>query len=379
MTVNKNIVLVRQRFSAFGGAERFLDQALESLRQQGAELSIVTRSWQGGQATASGVVCNPFFIGRLWRDAGFVWQVCRLLSSWQGVLVQSHERLPCCDIYRAGDGVHAVWLQQRARVVSPLQRLFDRYAPYHLYTRLMERRLYHSPRLKAVICNSAMVKREIQQMFGVAEERLHVIYNGVDTARFHPSLREQHRQAVRDQWHIPAEAMLFLFLGSGYQRKGLSQAMAALAQQSQPSWLLVVGHDRKQQDYERQALRLGLADRVRFAGSQADAAPFYGAADAFVLPSLYDPFANAVLEAMAAGLPVMTSTSCGAVDLIVDGDNGYLLDALDETALALAMTRLQQIELRRCMGERARQTVLPLTFANMAERLLHLYNEVLSA
>ncbi|MBF0308240.1 MAG: glycosyltransferase family 4 protein [Magnetococcales bacterium] len=378
MSVNKSIVLVRQRFSAFGGAERFLDRALESLRRQGAQVSIVARSWDGGSAAVNGVVCNPFFLGRLWRDAGFAWGVCRLLSSRDGVLVQSHERLPCCDIYRAGDGVHAVWLEQRGRVVSGLRRFLDRYSPYHAYTRFMEGRLYRSPRLKAVICNSAMVKEEIQENYGVDESLLHVIYNGVDSEAFHPDLKVRHREALRREWKIPEEAVLFLFLGSGYQRKGLAQVLTALARQTDEAWLMVVGQEKSLRRYKRMAARLGLKDRVRFAGAQPDVGPFYGAADAFVLPSLYDPFANAVLEAMACGLPVITSRKCGAVDLIADGENGYLVDALDETALALAMTRLHDGALREKMGRKSRETVLPLSFAAMGEKLLALYEELLS-
>jgi UDP-glucose:(heptosyl)LPS alpha-1,3-glucosyltransferase len=116
--------------------------------------------------------------------------VRRLIAERRFGLVQSHERIPGCDIYRAGDGVHATWLELRGK---PL----DRFAPWHRYTLAAEAEMFGHPDLRAVICNSRMVRDDIARRFGLADDKLQVIYNGVDLDSFHPRLREEQGRALR--------------------------------------------------------------------------------------------------------------------------------------------------------------------------------------
>ena len=369
-----HLALVRQRYTDFGGAERFVANAVEALRQEGAQLTLVTRQWkQGGGGQA--LICDPFHIGSLWRDWSFARCVCNTLKKHSFDLVQSHERIACCDIYRAGDGVHREWLKQRRRSMGLLGRIGIALNPYHHYVMAAERSLFDSPRLKAVICNSRMVKDEIRRYFGTPENKLHVIYSGVDTAAFHPGLKTLHRESVRAQYMIPIEAPLFLFVGSGFERKGVGTLLAAFARLPGAPYLMVVGKDKHQDQFQRMAIRMKIQDRIRFTGGQADTKPYYGAADAFVLPTRYDPFPNAALEAFASGLPVITSTKSGAAELIENGKNGYVCDALDERCLAHAMAAA----LGPGQAERqaaARATVEALDIRATTPQLLQLYLEL---
>src|SRR6185369_6067516 len=102
--------------------------------------------------------------------------------------------------------------------------------------------------------------------------------------------------------------------------------------------------------YARMAATLGVADRVVFAGPQVDAKPFFGAADAFVLPTRYDPLPNAALEAMACGLPVVTSTKSGAAELVARHDAGFVCDARDVAALGGHLRALTDPALRARLG-----------------------------
>ncbi len=371
------IALIRQRYTAYGGAERFLQRAMAGLGEQGVDITILAREWEGGEPSAL-VRCAPFHLGRLWRDWGFRRCVCRHLRSGGYDLVQSHERVPCCDLYRAGDGLHRVWLQQKARVLGPAARLWQILSPYHHYVRAAERRLFESPRLRAVICNSRMVKEELLEHFAIPAERIHVIYSGVDCERFHPRHKATHRQRLRERWNIPVQAPLFLFVGSGFQRKGLDGLLRAFARLPDTARLMVVGKDRHSHRYEKQARRLHIGDRVCFAGPRDDVLPFYAAADALVLPTLYDPFPNVVLEAMAMALPVITSFKSGASDIIREGENGHLCDALDLEALSGAMAALLDGDHRERLGIRARETVEPMTSARMGAQMIDLYNSLLS-
>src|SRR6266702_909399 len=303
------LALVRQRYSAYGGAERFIERALGALGGQGVAVTVLAREWIG--APGGLVRCDPFYVGRLWRDWSFARAVCREIARRPFDLVQSHERIDCCDIYRAGDGVHAQWLENRRAALGPLRRLGLALNPYHRYVLAAERRVFASPRLRAVICNSRMVRDEIRARFGTPQERLLVIF----------------------------------------------------------------GRDKAQGRAERLAGSLGIASRVHFAGAQEDVRPWYAAADSFVLPSLYDPFPNAALEAMACGLPVVTTPQCGAAELIVEGVNGFVVEALAVDALADRLARLDVLTAHE-MGRRARERVEGFSLQSMAERFLTLYRSL---
>ena len=368
------IALVRSRYDPSGGAERFVQGAVAALKTQGASLTIVTRSWPDHDGGA--IVLDPFHLGSLWRDVGFASAVCAELARRRFDLVQSHERIACCDVYRAGDGVHAQWLAQRARVQSPLAALATRFSPHHRYLLEAERVLFTSARLRAVICNSRMVMGEIGQRFGTRAEKLVLIRNAVDCAVFHPGLRDEMRAAVRQQLAIPQDANVCLHVGSGFERKGVAAFLQSLARAGTKPWGIVVGRDKRAAHYAALAKRLGIAERVRFVGSVSDVRPYLAAADSFMLATLYDPFPNAALEAMASGLAIVTTTRCGAAELVVEGGNGFVRDALDIPGLADALARLDPPTAAR-MGAHARASVASFTPAAMAAEYLALYRRLL--
>lgn len=373
------LAVVRQRHTPFGGAERFLDGAIDALARRGVSVTIYARCWPGSERHVFDVRrVDPFHLGSLWRDAGFARAVCRALRRDGAGLVQSHERIACCDIFRAGDGTHAAWLEERARHLPPLRRLTLRMNPHHRWRLAMERRMFASPRLKAVICNSRMVRDDIRSRFGIDDSKLHVIYNAVACDRFSPGLAS-HREGLRARYAIASDAMLLLHVGSGFERKGLATTLAALAALPAAVRLAVVGDDRRRDRYVAQAAALGVAARVTFAGAVADPRPWYGAADAFVLPTLYDPLPNAALEAMACALPIVTSTRSGAAELVTAHDAGRVTPPGDPVALAAGVAELVDPERRRSMGDNARRAVLPLTIEAMTDRLLALYGRFLPA
>ncbi|MDD2738816.1 MAG: glycosyltransferase family 4 protein [Methylomonas lenta] len=368
------IAIIRQRYNPYGGAERFVSRALTALsQQQSVTLHLIARKWEpidGIQFHA----CNPLHFGRLTRDLGFALSACKIAKRLDVDLIQSHERLCCCDIYRAGDGVHREWLKQRSRQLNWFARLLFQINPYHLYLKAAERKMFTGNRLRSVICNSQMVKNEILDHFSLAEQKIHVIPNGIDTQAFHPNLKLL-RTALRKQWQIPIESTVYLFVGSGYQRKGLQQTLQAFAL-LQKGYLVVVGYDKHQHRYQNLATKLQIAERVLFLGSQQDIKPFYGLSDVFVLPTLYDPFSNALLEAMSCGLPIITSTKSGATDILINGISGFVCDALDTQQISQNMRLLSDQTVAEKMGREARILAELHDWAIIGESLTRLYKSL---
>ncbi|MEW6163744.1 MAG: glycosyltransferase family 4 protein [Pseudomonadota bacterium] len=369
------LAIVRQKYTPYGGAERFVQRALEALVERGVEVEVIARRWA---ETATGVRCDPFYLGRLWRDTGFARCVRKVIDAGCYDLVQSHERIPGCHVYRAGDGVHATWLELRSATQNPVQRLAARLQPWHRYTLAAEAAMFRHPALRAVICNARMVKEDIERRFPETAGKLHVIHNGVDLDCFHPGLRAEFRRPLREKVSAGGTAPVILFVGSGYARKGVATLIEALAcMKTRDAEVWVVGRDSHPDHYLRQARRLGVSGRVRLLGPQTDVRPYYAAADVFCLPTLYDPFPNAALEAFACGLPVVTTTTCGAAELVADGDNGWVVVPNDPAALGLRLDEACAGMASQPRCDAMRGTVLGLDWNVLAGQLTNLYRDLL--
>jgi UDP-glucose:(heptosyl)LPS alpha-1,3-glucosyltransferase len=370
--------VVRQRYTAFGGAERFLERAIDALLERDVGVRIYTRDWPAARAgRLEPVICNPFYVGRLWRDTSFARAVRQALARDRPEVVQSHDRIEGCDVFRAGDGLHRSWLDERIRIGGMLERISIAANPYHRYVLDAEDRLFASPTLKAVICNSQMVAADLCKHFPIDSGKVHVIYNAVDPAVFGPQVRLT-RTETRANLTLEAAHFAFLLVGSGYRRKGVPTAIRALARLPPHVRLIIVGHEKHMARYRMLAVRAGVSARVVFAGPQRDPRPYYGAADAFVLPTIYDPLANTVVEALACGLPVVTTTRCGAGELVVKAGAGWLCDSIDDAAFAERMSRLLDPIEHEKTSSRAISAVSHLTPEAMTAQMLALYDNVLA-
>ena len=352
------IALVRQRYNPFGGAERFVERALAALERIGAEVTLIARRWDASPGRRV-LRVDPPYVGSLWRDAGFA-RAAR--AEWQREgfdLVQSHERIPGCSIYRAGDGVHRQWLAYRAAAATPWERAAIAASPYHRYLCAAERQLFLHPALRAVICNSRMVRDEIQRHFGLPPGKLPVIYNGVDLAHFAPPAARARAPRTR-----------FLFVGSGFARKGMDSVLRALAIVPDAE-LVVAGRDRDAARYARLAERLGV--RAHWLGGVEDVRPLYAAADCFILPTRYDPFPNAALEALAMGVPIVVSRRCGAAEIVREGENGWLCEPDDPARLAEILREAVERLRVENFAPATRASAEPFSEAVMAARLADLY------
>ena len=370
------VALVRQRFNPHGGAERFIERALPALERAGVDLTLISRRAEGWGARRF-LAVDPFHVGNTWRDASFA---AAARAAWEAGgfdLVQSHERIAGCDIYRAGDGVHAEWLEIRRAAADATERIGIALNPYHHYVCAAERRMFRHPRLRAVVCNSAMVGAEIERRFKIEPQKLHVIHNGVNLEHFSLEARAAMRAAARAQLGLGEDAFLLLFAGSGFWRKGLDAAIGALAGAGNPKLhLAVAGRDRHASRYAAQASAAGLNGRLHLLGGRDDMRPLYAAADCFLLPTRYDPFPSTVLEALAMGLPAIVGRRSGAAEILQPGRSGWICDPDDVAGLTQLLREAVLASGDNRMLGAARAAAEGYGIDDMARRLTALYSEL---
>jgi glycosyltransferase involved in cell wall biosynthesis len=252
-------------------------------------------------------------------------------------------------------------------------RRFHRRVYYGLLAAL-ERRIYTDPKvtLAAVSRRTAGLLKEYFQ-----REDVSVIPNGVDTSHFSVAARLARRAEARQRRGFRGEDFVLLLVGNDWRNKGLTsilEAMAALPALS--IRLLVVGNDNVE-PFRAHAVQLGLQDRCRWETSSSDVLDFYAAADVYVSPSREDSFGLPVAEAMACGLPPITSVCAGVADLIHDGVNGFVLrDPRDTKALSQLIERLQaQPDLLREIGEAAASAIIEWDWNRNAAALWELLKD----
>lgn len=377
------IALIRKNYTPYGGAEKYLSRLIEELCRRGHEVHILAQRWKEPAHHGFQFYFRPiktFSTLSFLEALTFAKGTSHIVQKEKFDVIHSFERTLFQDVYRAGDGCHREWLEQRKKIAPWYKKTSYFINPHHLVILYLERRLFNSPYLKFVIANSQRGKKEILQHYGLAEEKIKVLYNGVDLEQFNPLRVQQERQMGREKWKIEKDDFVFLFVGSGFERKGLSFLLKALSFLDKKNIkLLIVGKNGIQR-YKKYAQKLGVAEKVLFAGPQKEIEYFYGISDYFILPSIYEPFSNACLEALASGLPVITSQINGAAELIKEGENGLLIN--DPTNIWEISDKLQEaIQIWGEGGYREKiREISPLTtMAANVHDLLSIYNEVIEA
>lgn len=231
-------------------------------------------------------------------------------------------------------------------------------------------------RYRRIVAISERVRTQLKEHYQVPDEHIVTIPNGINLSRFDPA-NASARASVRHSFGVPRDVPLLLFVGSQYRLKGLEFVIRALAEMETRAILLVVGGDMAA-PFKRLAEHLGVRDRVIFAGARSDLPKIYPAADALVLPTLYETFALVCLEAMASGLPVLASPVGGIEDYLHDGENGFYIrrDAKD---IAVKLDRiLNEPSLYAQIRERGLVTVKNYSWDKIAKQYLSLFNELIA-
>lgn len=316
------IGLVRRGFSGTGGAEAYLLRLAGGLAASGHEPCLLaTHDWPAEAWPHGDIVRLPGATPTQFAAAFLRAKGCCDVTL-------SLDRTPGCDVFRAGDGVHAAWLQRRAAFEPWWKPFLRRWNPKHGALVQLEREVFRSSKL--VIANSQMVATEIAHWYSLGPGRVRVVPNGIG-----PALPHIPKAEARAALGLPPDIFCVLFAGSGWERKGLRFAVQAVGSLPGEALLLVAGRGRSRP----------LANpRARFLGPTRDLPAVFSAADVFVLPTIYDPFSNACLEALASGLPVVTTTGNGFSEIMTEGVHGNIVPVGDIAGLAGALDNWRQAD-----------------------------------
>lgn len=374
------IALINHTFSlSHGGLERFSVNLATSLQRAGHEVHAFAQKFSDLPA---GVTEHHLSVPRkpsFFRILGFHRSAARAVQEQSFDVVYGLARFAPLDVYRMGDGVQKHWM----RLCYPLAlwRWFNYLMnPAHLSNLYLERRILAGGDCRRIVTNSKLCKEHAQRYYGVPEERIEVVYNGVNHQLFNPESMAALRAESRRELDLGEEALAVLHVSNNWPRKGLGvllQAVAQLGERGRHLHVVVVGRGRPQ-PFRKIAERLGMSDRLHVVGETREVQKYYAAGDLMVLPTRYDPFSNVCLEAMACGMPVITTTENGAAELIQVGKNGYIQrNPLDVNELAGCLANCLDREKIAVMGHQAWQTSLPYTRKRNMDETLAVFSRVL--
>jgi UDP-glucose:(heptosyl)LPS alpha-1,3-glucosyltransferase len=382
------IALVIDRFDpGRGGGEGYAVSLARGLTQRGNEVHVFAQSWSEG---IEGVRLRRLPVLSYPRGAKAVSlaaSALRVVSRSEFHVVQGFGGAPGVDVHRPGGGAELAWWIQEIRsrdgrwdrILGALTRTVS----LKLLTNLaIERALYGAGSLPLVVANSRKVQRDLLRFHhGMDPRRIRVIPNGVDLARFHPGNRDNLGREVRREIGVTPDVAVILFMAHNFRLKGLGpllKALGALGQAAGPWVLWVVGRGRRR-PYERLAQQWGIGQRVRFLDAVSAPEAMLAASDILAHPTFYDPFSNVCLEAMASGIPVITTAQNGAGEVMVEGVTGFVLeDPRVPEALEERLRALMDPDVRERMGREARRVSEGLSWQSHLDRLEKVYGEALS-
>ncbi len=371
------IAIIRRKFNPFGGAEQFITRTIQSLSAFDVHTSIIAESWQKNNDTSStssqdwieAIVTGS---NRAAKFLSFNQSVATILSTNKFDLIQSHERLLGADIYRLGDGIHASWVARLAKVSPWYTKLWLKIDPYHRAVIRTEKKMAKEPNL-TYVANSTLVQQELIDWYQVPKSRIVLIENGIDTTAFRPSSQAK-KITEKTKLGLNPQLPTVLFIGSGFARKGAFELLEAI--NSLPDFqLIIVGYDKQLTRIKKRVKALQLEKRVLVTGPQSDVKPFLAVADCFCLPSLYDPFPNAVLEALCSALPVVVTDAVGIADAVTHHNAGMVCE---RQAASIAQALQLVWKNRVTMSDNALKLSKNYDLAKSSQQWLTLYNTLIN-
>ncbi|NGX55261.1 MAG: D-inositol 3-phosphate glycosyltransferase [Chlamydiae bacterium] len=357
------IAFLKSRITHRGGLEKYTLKLAQAFKQAGCEVTLLTTEKMSvsGVEVVSLAKSSKFSLYHLFH---FDRRCKQWLKDHPQDIIFGMERNSFQTHYRAGSGCHAVYLKRRALTDSWIKRMTFRLNPLHLELLHLEKKAFQNPGLKILFTNSKMVKQEILNTYHLPEEKIEVVYNGVEWKAWESSFEASFKKPRKKTFE-------FLFVGNGYRRKGLAFLLEGLARLStQDFHLSVIGKEKNAAHFQQLAQKLGLEKKVTFRGPRSAIRPFYQAADVLVIPSIYDPFANVTVEALAMGLFVVSSRYNGGQEILTEKSGTIIEQLNDPHSVAAALSKALHHKKEYAHAKKIRDSIQQLDFSHQLDKIV---------
>jgi len=373
------IAIIRKKYIFHGGAEVIFQDLLHLLVQAGHEIHIFAIRWEASDTSKNiyfhkvpAITFNSFL-----RDLSFAIFSFLLLKKHNKEfdIIQSHDKTLYQDICFISDGCHIEFLKQRLKRKGFFGKSAIILNPYHWLILMIERLIFKRHIFKKIIAVSKLVKNNIIDNYHVNGNDIIVIYHKVDINRFHPDNRTRYRDEIRTKYSIGKDDFVALFVGSGFERKGVEFLIKAVEFIPESVTVLIAG-----KGSEKRFKKYSRRQRVIFCGPQKDVEKFYAASDVFILPSVYEPFGLVYLEALASGLPIITTKLSGGAEIIQDGIQGFIINRPENYAAIGKKIRflMDNKDANQSMGKHARKLAETFSFAEYSDEIMNIYKDIVS-
>lgn len=365
----KTVAILKKDFHTHGGLEKSAWRIIQALKERGADVTLLTTK----------EISAPCPVLSCSIESKFKFLKLKEFDSWCKMTTQAHafdvvfsmDRASFQTHHRAGNGVHAAYLALRREKEGFLKGLSFSLNPLHYMMLKLEKATFEDPHLKGLIVNSAYVKNQILKFYSTDPSKIHVVHNGVEWHEMESDFNSsfEQKETLAKSLHLNPHVFQFLFVGHNFHRKGVSQLLQALGLLKRRDFhLSVVGTDKHLSDYQKLAARLGLSKNVTFFYSQSDTRPFYQFADALVIPSHYDPFANVTVEALAMGLFVISSNNNGGHEVLTP-TSGITIDPFDLASFTASLETALEHPKTLSSAQKIRSSVQHLDFSRQLEKV----------
>ena len=369
----KKIAVVVPKYGLVGGGEHFVFELTERLANlPGYEIHVFSNKWRSESDHITFHKIPIITFPKWLTSISFAYLANRKIAKMDFDLIHSHDRIFKSNIVTLHSIPHRTWIREirQKRWLS----LFD------YGTSWTEKQMYQYSGCQMFLPVSNLVKIKLLETFQMDERKIRVVHPGVDVKRFQ-SANQCNRQEIRDAFGISESDLLILFVGMNFEVKGLDSLLSAIAflkseYNNDQVKVLVVGKGNNNK-YKALAHKLGIWEQLIFSGVRNDMEKIYHAGDILVMLSKFDTFGMVVTEAMAASLPVIISDKVGAKDLVIQGENGFVVNREDIEMISSKINLMLNKEKRLEMGKKALHTALNNTWEQMTLKVLNVYEALL--
>ena len=368
------VAVVIPKYGLLGGAEQFVAELTSRLaKQTGYDFHVLTNRWQAGTTKIKfhkiPIITFPKYLTTL----SFAYFTQRRINRSNFSLVHSHERIFGADIFTLHGIPHRYWVHNIRRKKMSL---------YDLATAWVEKKLVTQGDCQKFVAVSNLTRDIFLQEYNIDPQRVTVINPGVDIKDYATADHRLIRADIRKEYGLSSEEPIILFASMNFEIKGLDAIMISLARlkaKKRSFKLLVVGKGNIRK-YTQMAREANIVDNVIFTGplSKEKLIRLYLAGDMFIMLSKFDTFGMVVLEAMAAGLPVIISSNVGAKDVVLEGENGFIIqDTSDAEYIASKIALLLNENIHSSMAQSAYYTAMQNTWDHVTFKYAEIYENIL--